>query len=726
MPKPKFNYNRIEELKANVLNCLDGFLEIDDPDVCARRLITVIQTKVSELSVLGSSRHTTPIQPWVTPGLLRSINFRNKLLKEFLRNRCKEKLKKFKKYRNVLRVAIRRAKQSYYHSQFAKNAGNPKRLWADLLDVIQKKKTCHELPSKFELDDSIIHSPQIIAQYFNEYYGQVARTLDTALGPCPVDPLSYLNNIEMPEVLTFHPVSQHLVSNIVAGIKDVGAGIDGINSKLLKLLTPAILPQLTHLVNMCLIKSTFPAVLKTAMITPVYKSGMRSHFSNYRPISVLPIISKVLEYVIYDQLMSFVNENNIISESQFGFRAKHSTFMPLCLLHDYITSNLVDGRMSAGIYLDLSRAFDTVNTDILLKKLLKYGITGNALALISSYLSCRTHCLKYNDSISGNVAITCGVPQGSILGPILFLLYINDLPSVCNEAKFLLFADDTTVLYSAPTFNELQLQICHSFTKITLWLHANRLSLSIPKTFYQLYAPGNAEIAGLSIPVGGVNLKRASTVRYLGVLVDEDLKFKSHIAKVSSLTSRNLGIISRAKYLLNKKMMILLYNALILPYLSYCLVVWGSNYEANLKPIITVQKRAIRLISGAGRISHSSPLFRELKLLKLVDLHNYQLLLILHDHLFGQLPDAMSTKFKLHEQARPSRIVRHFDELVTARNGNMVPNYRLHNYRLFCAFCKAPKTWNRVIASRIPNLCDIPTSKSLFKKCVKIIFLDEY
>ena len=188
-------------------------------------------------------------------------------MKEFLRNRCKEILKKCKKYQNVLRVAIRRAKQSYYHSQFTKNAGNPKRLWADLLDVIQKKKTSHELPSKFELDDSIIHTPQIIAQHFNEYYAQVAPTLDATLGPCPVDPLSYLNHIEMPEVLTFHPVSQHLVSNIVAGIKDVGAGVDGINSKLLKLLTPAILPQLTHLVNRCLIKSTFPAVLKTAMIT---------------------------------------------------------------------------------------------------------------------------------------------------------------------------------------------------------------------------------------------------------------------------------------------------------------------------------------------------------------------------------------------------------------------------------------------------------------------------
>ena len=479
---------------------------------------------------------------------------------------------------------------------------------------------------------------------------------------------------------------------------------------------------------MCLTKSTFPAVLKTALITPVYKAGSRSHFSNYRPISVLPVLSKVLESVMYDQLLCFITKNKIIYEYQFGFRATHSTFMPLCLLHDFITSNLVEGRTSAGLYLDLARAFDTVNTEILLKKLTKYGISDNALALFSSYLSHRTHCLKYKDSISDSIDITCGVPQGSILGPILFLLYINDLPSICDEARFLLFADDTTVLYSAPTVSELQLKICRSFPKITLWLHANRLSLSTSKTFYQLYTPGNLGNISLSIPVKGVNLKRANTVKYLGVLVDEDLKFKSHISKVSSIISRNLGIISRAKYLLNKELMLLLYNALILPYLSYCLVVWGSNYETNLKPVIIVQKRAIRLISGTGRIAHTSPLFRELRLLKLVDLQKYKLLLMLHDYLFGRLPDVMSVNFKLHDhyQARASRIVRHFNELVTARDGDMLPNYRLYNYRLFCAFCKAPKLWNQIIASRIPDLHDIPSSKSLFKKCVKIIFLDEY
>ena len=153
----------------------------------------------------------------------------------------------------------------------------------------------------------------------------------------------------------------------------------------------------------------------------------------------------------------------------------------------------------------------------------------------------------------------------------------------------------------------------------------------------------------LVIPVNQTYLKRAQTVKYLGVLVDEDLKFKSHISKVSGLVSRNLGIISRARYLLDKKQLLLLYNALILPYFTYCLVIWGSNYESTLQPVILLQKRAIRLISGVGRIAHTTPLFREMKVLKVVDLLRYQLLLILHDFLLGQLPQPIATRFSIYQ-----------------------------------------------------------------------------
>ena len=203
--------------------------------------------------------------------------------------------------------------------------------------------------------------------------------------------MTYLQDVEAPEGMVFSVVSEQNITQIVSNFKDVGAGIDGINVKMLKSLLPCILSHLTCLINACLKKSIFPSIFKVALITPKHKSGYKSLFSNYRPISVLPVFSKVLETVMFNQIMSFLSIHNVLFDYQFGFRPKHSTYMPLSLLHDLITANLVEGLTSAGIYLDLARAFDTVNIEILLRKLPKYGIAGPALNLLSSYLSQRIH-----------------------------------------------------------------------------------------------------------------------------------------------------------------------------------------------------------------------------------------------------------------------------------------------------------------------------------------------
>ena len=400
--------------------------------------------------------------------------------------------------------------------------------------------------------------------------------------------------------------------------------------------------------------------------------------------------------------------------------------MPLSLLHDLITENLVEGHTSAGIYLDLAGAFDTVNTKILLNKLPKYGIVDSALNLLTSYLTHRTRRLKYEDTISGPEPISCGFHRAQSWDPFsFFCIYVNDMRLACNDAKFLLFADDTATFYSAPSTTDLQESISISFPKILEWLHANRLSLSTPKTFYQIYAPGGTADT-LFIPVGTDQVSRAHTVKYLGVLVDDDLKFKSHIEKVSGITSRNLGIINRAKFLLQKKHKQMLYNALILPYISYCIPIWGSNYKSTLKPQVTIQKRAIRLISGARPLEHTSPLFSNLKLLKLYDLNDYQTLLIMHDAMFQQIPSVVADKFKLHAATRTIRSQQHFSVIIQSTSGAPTPNYRLANYRSFCLFCRGPHVWNELVARRIPNICDIPASKALFKNCLKKLFLDEY
>ena len=581
------------------------------------------------------------------------------------------------------------------------------------------------MPDSFEVGGREVNGPVMISELFNKYYGQVAPSLDSSLGPSDKDPLSYLDHINVPDVMTFCPVTPNHVSNVVSLLKDASAGLDDISTKFFKAILPSILPEITYLVNLCITKSTFPDIFKTALITPVFKAGSRNQFSNYRPISVLTIFSKVLESIMYQQLITFISDNNIIYENQFGFRSKHSTYMPISLLHDFITTNLAKGQVSACIYLDLARAFDTVNFSILLKKLTRYGITGNSLNFLSSYLTNRKHKLKYKGFTSGSQDVTCGVPQGSVLGPLLFLLYINDLSSVCQQGKFLLFADDTAVLYSTPNISDLQSIISMSFPRITEWLHANRLSLSVSKTYYQVYS-NQSTSSNLVISFNQTYVKRAQTIKYLGVLVDEDLKFKSHITKVSGTISRNLGIITRARYLLNKKQLILLYNALILPYITYCLVIWGSNYESTLQPVILLQKRAIRLIAGVGRMAHTSPLFRELKMLKVVDLLRHQLLIVLHDFLMGQLPHPIANRFSMYQPTRNTRTNQHFSELVRSGNDEIFPNYRHVNYILFNMFHQGPRVWNRIIASRIPNMYDIPVSKSLFKKCLKLIFIESY
>ena len=723
--KPRFNFNRIEQLKCNLTQKLIGFNEMNDPEVCAERLIDTINAEVSNLSSMAYSRKHTPIQPWVTSAILRSLHIRSILLKTFLKNRTEENQLKFKRYRNALRLVIRQAKRLYYKTQFMKNADQPRKLWDNLLEAIQKKKKTSSLPPRFDVDGAAIDDPHVIASLFNKYYSQVAPKLDESLGPSNTDPLSFMPNLDIPDTMTFQPVSEEYIALVICELKDAAAGLDGISTKLLKGILPAILPQVTHLMNLCLATNTFPSKFKTAVITPIYKSGSPTLFSNYRPISVLPVLSKILERIMYNQLLTFVHEQNILYDKQFGFRSKHSTYMPLVLLYDQITANLADGRKAAGIYLDLARAFDTVNIKILLKKMEKYGFRDGALEMLTSYLTDRSHQLKYNNVISSPERVTCGVPQGSVLGPLLFLLYIDDLHSVCDQANVMLFADDTCAAYFADNWDDLQRIISLSFPKITHWLHANRLSLSIPKTFYQVYGV-NANEHDLLIAVNGNNLKRAKTVKYLGILVDEDLKFKSHVNKVSGVISRNNGIISRAKYLLDKKLLLMLHHALVQPLMMYCSVVWGSNYDTTLHPIVIQQKRAIRLIFGLPFGSHTSPLFKELKLLKLQDLIKSQMLLILHDALFARIPSIIADKFIICPQEPRPRIARHFSEVMVNSRGNPTPNYRRLNYRLFSLFCMAPKIWNTYIASRIPNLNDIPPSKPLFKKCVKLIFTDLY
>ena len=358
------------------------------------------------------------------------------------------------------------------------------------------------------------------------------------------------------------------------------------------------------------------------------------------------------------------------------------------------------------------KTFDTVSLKILLKKISHIGIQGKFHNMIESYLYNRQQMTKIENMLSDRQTVTLGVPQGSVLGPLLFIIYINDICNVTDDGTLYLFADDTAICLSGMGHGEIQAKINNVVPNIIDWLHANRLSLNASKTYYQIYS--RSVVPDLNIVFDGTQIMRKSCIKYLGVLVDENIKWRSHINSVATTVSRNLGIIGRIKHYLSSKQLRLLYNSMILPHLNYCAAVWGVNYGTAINKLLLLQKRAVRIIDKTSYLSHAKPLFIKHKILEFPEIVQEQCIMIILAHLNEDLPAPIADMF---HYARPSntRSTQHFE----------IP-FASTNYGLFALSCSAPKTWNRTIGSIYKEINEVPRNKRILKKIVRNHFIENY
>ena len=390
------------------------------------------------------------------------------------------------------------------------------------------------------------HLERDIANKFNDYIVSVGPELSKKIERPKFKFTKYLPNNTASSVF-FTPVSPAEVYSIIKELKISSARLDEIPVKVIKSCSMYISTPLATIINKSFTTGSFPDKVKESKVIPIFKAGDHSENSNYRPISILPAFSKVFETAIKNRLIDYFNSNDILYKKQYGFRKNSSTLLPLLDLTSSVYKAIENNKYCLSIFIDLSKAFDMLNHNILLQKLSCYGIRGPPLDLICSYLSNRKQCVCYNSVFSDFKPVTTGVPQGSVLGPLLFLIYINDLPKTSSVVSFILFADDTTITFSSDNIIELESVLNRELHIISDWFKANKLTLNTKKTNFILFRSQKSKYHKPSISINGSPILQTNHTKFLGIEIDDTLSYKLHITKLENKISSVIGILYKIR-----------------------------------------------------------------------------------------------------------------------------------------------------------------------------------
>lgn len=523
---------------------------------------------------------------------------------------------------------LRRAKKDYYFNKFDSIRDNSKDTWKLINTILGKKKSKFNDAQSFSYNDTVINDPIEIAEKFNEYFVKIGSNISKNVNDVnPNDFRSYMKQ-KASHTIFFKPATQKEILDIGKSLKaGKSSGFDDISPNVVKYVLSYIVEPILHVCNSSLSTGVVPTQMKISKVTPVFKKSDPSLFTNYRPISILPCFSKILEKIVFTRLYNFLMRHNSLYESQYGFRHNFSTDMAVIEIQDRIIKELNSGKEVIAVFMDLSKAFDALSHEILLQKLQYYGVRGICLDWFRSYLSNRKQFTVYNYNNSQLRDIDTGVPQGSILGPLLFLIYINDIVNSCNDPHFILYADDTSLLASHKDMNVLIETLNENLAKITKWFKCNKLSLNVSKTQCILFKRGGMQydMDNISLQIDMNPLEFYESVQFLGVTLNSKLSWNDHINSVCLKVSRFIGIMNRLKYELPSYILFALYNAYILSYLSYCNSIWGNTYSSHINTLILLQKKAIRICSKADYLAPTSKLFKSLNTLKLEDINKLQI-----------------------------------------------------------------------------------------------------
>lgn len=558
---------------------------------------------------------------WLTKGLKKSCVRKRYLYlkhKQFgAKKRNKNKI--YREYNSILKKCMRKSRELQNNKYINNNKNKCKAVWEVINSNIGDIKTNTEI-DKILYNNNTYSDSIDICEAFNNYYIQLTNDTNFKFDINDINKTIDVNN---QNTIFLRPTYPDEIFKVINSLNNTNSvGIDGINTKLIKTCATFISEPLSYLVNMSLEQGIFPELLKSSIVKPLFKKGDVTNMSNYRPVTLIPVFSKIFEKIMLKRLHDFAISQEILSHDQFGFRKNSTTSLACFNLIKIITEAINENTPVTAIFLDMSKAFDYVDHKLLLFKLDKYGIRGKANDWIKSYLTDRNQCVEISKLQKNNkIAIRSkfqgnnfGVPQGSVLGPFLFLIYINDLPNVTNH-KTVLFADDTTVIVKCNDKSTYESEITITLDKIINWLTTNNLKINVEKTKMIQFQTYRRKPLHLNINHDGKKIEEVSSTKFLGLLLDQNCDWKRHIDYVCDKLDRFVFAIKRLRTTVSVEAALCAYHGYVSSVLSYGLLLWGNSVD--FVKAFRVQKKCVRAICGTWFMDSCKPLFKKLRILPL-------------------------------------------------------------------------------------------------------------